>query len=347
MDGYTRRVSLSILTFASQDAERERVLVLLREHGWSTTSFQVLEPAFRYYWDGDGACVAYVDTGRAWVAASAPIAPAGKVAAAAARFVQAARSRGRRACFFAVEACSLCERPFATIQIGEQPVWQPEQWAAIVRATRSLREQLRRARNKGVTIRLLSPAEVTPMGTAREAIERLMATWLRSRPMPPMGFLVDLQPFLFPAERRYLVAEQGGELIGFLAAVPIFARKGWFLEDLLRDPRAPNGTSELLIDAAMRLAQEQGSERVTLGLAPLAGGVPGWLRLLRDWTPGLYNFHGVRAFKAKFRPQQWEPVFLAYPSQQGHAVLAIFDSLAAFAGGSVPRFGLKTLLHSP
>ena len=49
-----------------------RVLDLLRQHGWNATSFQVLEPGFEYWFDAD-ACVAYVDTGRAWVAAGAPI----------------------------------------------------------------------------------------------------------------------------------------------------------------------------------------------------------------------------------------------------------------------------------
>src|SRR5690606_21071121 len=54
---------------------RWRVLELLRRHGWNTTSFQVLERGFAYWFHPDlDACVAYVDTGRAWVAAGAPIA---------------------------------------------------------------------------------------------------------------------------------------------------------------------------------------------------------------------------------------------------------------------------------
>jgi len=41
---------------------------VLKRFGWNATSFQVLEPGFQYWFDGEDACVAYVDTGRAWVA---------------------------------------------------------------------------------------------------------------------------------------------------------------------------------------------------------------------------------------------------------------------------------------
>jgi phosphatidylglycerol lysyltransferase len=55
------------------DPERRRVLAVLRRHGWNATSFQVLEPGFQYWFADEDACVACVDTGRAWVAAGAPL----------------------------------------------------------------------------------------------------------------------------------------------------------------------------------------------------------------------------------------------------------------------------------
>jgi phosphatidylglycerol lysyltransferase len=164
--------------------------------------------------------------------------------------------------------------------------------------------------------------------------------------MAPMGFLVDVQPFDFASERRYFVAEREGAVVGFLAAVPIYARRGWLLEDFLRDPRAPNGTAELLIDAAMRALADEGSRYVTLGLAPLSGPVSGWLRAARRLSSPLYDFAGLRAFKAKLRPHRWEPVYLAYPSGASSHV-ALVDALAAFARGSFLRFGGATLLRGP
>src|SRR5439155_7927158 len=117
----------------------------------------------------------------------------------------------------------------------------------------------------------------------------------------------QLEPLTFVAERVVVVAERAGELVGLGSAVPVYARNRIFLEDLIRAPSAPNGTPELLVDAVMRAA---GAPEVTLGLAPLAGGVARWLRLAR-WAGGpLYDFEGLRAFKAKLKPHAWEPVYL-------------------------------------
>jgi phosphatidylglycerol lysyltransferase len=83
--------------------EREAVRTLVRGHGWNATSFQVLEPGYRYLFVGSDACVAYVDTGSAWVAAGSPLAALDRMAAVTAAFVGAARAAGRRACLFATE----------------------------------------------------------------------------------------------------------------------------------------------------------------------------------------------------------------------------------------------------
>src|SRR5690349_15882969 len=89
---------------APSPSEREHVLALLKRHGWNATSFQVLDADFQYWFDASGdACVAYVDTGRAWVVAGAPIAPEARMREVTARFEAAAKAAGRRICFFATE----------------------------------------------------------------------------------------------------------------------------------------------------------------------------------------------------------------------------------------------------
>ncbi len=330
----------------NQSTERERVLALLKTYGWNATSFQILEEGFHYWFDADDACVAYVDTGSAWVVAGAPVAAAPRIGEIAERFAEMAKAHGKRVCFFAAERRFSAVAPLASMQIGEQPVWDPREWDETVRRTPSLKEQLRRARAKGVVVRRVSAEEIVdPALPTRASIERLIVRWLRSRSMAPMGFLVDVQPFAFAAERKYFVAELGERVVGFLASVPVYARNGWFLEDLVRDADSPNGTSEALVDAALRHAAEEGSAYATLGLAPMAG-AEGWLRTIKQSTSALYDFHGVHAFKAKLRPTTWEPIYLAYPSASG-GNRALYDSLAAFARGSFARFGVQTLLRGP
>lgn len=323
--------------------QQARVLALLQRYGWNATSFQVLEPGLRYWFGGDDTCVAYVDTGKAFVVAGAPIADEASVRQTAERFAAFARRCRRRLRFFAVADRFLELAPFAALQIGEQPCWQPADWPAILKGSRSLREQLRRARAHGVTVRRLAATELE--GPVRAGVEELIARWLGTRRMAPMGFLVEVHPFSFAHERRYYVAEREGRILGFLAAVPIYARGGWFFEDLLRDPDAPNGTSELLVDAAMRDVAEAGAGYVTLGLAPLAG-VSGWLASMGRLTRGLYDFSGLAAFKAKLRPQAWEPIHLAYPRGE-HGVVALADTLGAFSRRGLLRFGVETLARVP
>lgn len=323
------------------------LLGLLKRHGFNATGFQVLEPGYEYFWFGADACVAYVDTGSAWVAAGAPIAATEALGTVAAAFVAAARAQGRRCCFFATEPRFATASPLASLCIGEQPVWDPARWPDILRDSRSLREQLRRVRAKGLTVRLVPPAELLdPHAPARSAIEALLARWLGARTMAPMGFLVQLSLFAHAAERRCLIAEVDGRLCGVLGMIPVYARQGWFCEDLLRDPAAPNGTVELLIDAAMRLCSQDGSHYLTLGLAPLSGSIARPLRAARQVGAGLYDFAGLRAFKAKLKPQEWVPIHLSYPETQ-NGLLMVVDVLVAFARGGLLRFGIQTLLRGP
>jgi phosphatidylglycerol lysyltransferase len=334
---------------ATHDAriERERAFSLIRRFGWNATSFQALEPGFRYFFDGVDACVAYVDTGAAWVAAGAPIAADQRLEEVATHFARAARAHRRRVVLFGTEQRFVTAATFDALQIGQQPVWNPTAWDSVLRRSRSLREQLRRARAKGVRIRQIAAEEIAqPQLPMRLALERLVERWLQSRHMSPMGFLVGVHLFEFLEERRIFVAETAAGPCAFVALVPVYARNGWLVEDLVRAPEAPNGTSELLVDAAMRVAAADGCEYVTLGLAPLAGDVQPWLRAARTLGRGLYDFSGVHAFKGRLGPSAWSPIYLSSP-RGGSSCLAVYDSLVAFSQGSLLRFGISTIARDP
>ena len=330
----------------STDPERSRVLRLLQAHGWNATSFQVLEPGFRYWFDGDDACVGYVDTGRAWVVAGAPIAPRERLRDVAESFAASASASGKRVAFFGTESRFQEAVGWHALRIGEQPNWAPEGWNATLEGSRSLREQLRRARAKGVNVRRLDPIELGPEHPTRARLDTLIARWLATHPMAPMGFLVQVHPYTFPEERRCFVAQLSDRLVGFLGVIPIYARGGWFFEDFLSDPTAPNGTVELLIDEGMRAAEANRIPYVTLGLVPLSGDVGARLRALRRLGTLLYDFNGLRAFKGRFKPRAWDPIYLSYPPGNS-SWAALRDTLTAFSRGGLLTFGVETLLRGP
>ena len=340
---------------------RAAVAALVRRYGWNATSFQVLEPGYGYFFthdatsDGD-ACVAYVDTGSAWVAGGAPLARDDRMAAVADAFIAAARAAGRRACLFATEERFTAQSRLRSLPIGEQAVWAPDDWPLALARSRRLREQLRRARAKGIRVREVDAGEAMKPGTpTRAAISALVERWLRSRELAPMGFLVQIDPLTLLPEHRLFLAElppasvrdeHDATLVALLSMAPIYARNGWSLQHLIRTADAPNGTTETLIDRAMRCAAGAQADLLTLGLAPLAGDLPAPLRLARRAGRALFDFEGLRAFKAKLRPARWDRVFLSFPREVGPA-RAVLDVLAAFARGGLLRFGLRTLMRGP
>jgi phosphatidylglycerol lysyltransferase len=330
-------------------------LDLVRRHGWNATSFQVMQPGFQYFFHGDDACVGYVDTGHGWVAAGAPLCEPQLLVPVARAFIAAARAHGRRACFFGTEERFAAHAALPSLLVGEQAVWEPSNWAATLEGAPRLREQLRRARAKGVRIRAATPAELTDRASPTVvAIQALVQRWRGRHEMAPMGFLVDVDPLALRDDHRVYLAELEGDgrgegttrLVGLLAAAPIFARRGWLVEVLVRAPGAPNGTTELLVDEAMRAAALGADALVTLGLAPLAGRVAPPLRWARSAGAVLFDFQGLHSFKSKLRPERWDPIYLSYPEGQGVAS-SVLDVLRAFARGGLLRFGLQTLLRGP
>jgi phosphatidylglycerol lysyltransferase len=323
-----------------------RALSLVERFGRTGTAFQVLSPGLSHWFDNDRGVVAYVDTGRSWVAAGEPVAASAEAIGVAERFVTAAHAVHRRASFFATEGNLASSPRFQRVQLGEQPVWDPQQWPAHVTAHRSLREQLRRARAKGIGIRAIDAETLRREPQLVTRLDALVRHWLAARPMPPMRFLAEVAPLDHLAHRRMFVAERANTVVGVLSLAPVPARNGWLFEHLLRDPQAPNGTAELLVDSAMRSLAGDGVQWATLGLAPLSGEVPSWMARVRSLSRPLFNFAGLAAFKRKLRPQHWEPMYLAYPVGSS-SVAALLDGLRAFAGGSLWRFGLRMVLRGP
>ncbi len=338
---------------------KDQALALLRRGGHHATSFQTLEDGYTYWFDPEAdAMVAYIEVASYRVVAGPPVAGPEDLGGACQRFSQASFAQGFRVLWFSVSEDflqALQNQPdmdWTSIPIGEQPEWDPENYTLKGKPRRSLRAQVNRAGNKGVVVHSVSPQELADQpGKLRAQIELVLERWLAARKMSAMRFMVDLQPFTYPSERRYYIAEQGDRAVGFLAAIPVYARKGWFFEDVIRIPDAPNGTAEAMIHAAMQDAHDQQDAYMTLGLAPLAGVEDGpgphrWLRWImkRCWLHlgVLYHFPGLHSFKTRFRPDRWNTQHLvATPGRMG--LREIHAVLLAFAGGGLVSFGIDSL----
>src|SRR5690606_33792566 len=107
--------------------------------------------------------------------------------------------------------------------------------------------------NKGVEVHEWPAAQAGADPRLRDCL----LDWLSTRGLPPLHFLVETRTLERLYDRRVFVALRPAELVGFLVASPIPARGGWLIEQIIRGSGAPNGTAELLIDAAVRGIAEE------------------------------------------------------------------------------------------
>lgn len=337
----------------SQDRELARALVLA--HGWNTTAYQVLNEGFHYWFSAErDAVVGYVPRPRIWVVGGAPACGLERLAAVCAEFESTAARAGVGVCYVGAQG-RIAERTlddpgFSATVIGTEPWWDPAGWEQSVLTHASLRAQLNRARNKGVEVRLAGPG--APPGPL---VEALLHRWLDAKGLPPLGFLTS--PWLLGdlEDRRLFVAERAARPDGFLVLTPIPARGGWLVEQIVRAPDAPNGTAELLVDAAFRWMHAQGARFASLGLAPLAGDhrpprpEPWWLRAGLGWLRlhgrRFYNFGGLYAFKAKLAPAGWDPVY-AIANRPRMTLGTLVGVGEAVVGDGLLRFGGRIVGHA-
>jgi phosphatidylglycerol lysyltransferase len=339
------------------DADNSRARALVLQHGWNATAYQILNPGIAHWFARAGdAVIGYVLRSGVRVVAGAPVCADERLRDVVAEFAAHARQSGDRVCYFGagerLERVLRSDGPCGTVGLGAQPSWDPRRWEGIVARRASLRAQLNRARNKGVAVERWSSdrAHNSP------ELARLLAEWLEGLGLPPLHFLIETDTIALTRDRRILVASRGERAVAYLVASPVPARRGWLIEQIVRGHAAPNGTSELLVDAAMRGLAQEGAEYVTLGLAPLSRqsrwadpAVPAWLRLVLRWLRAhgrrFYDFDGLDRFKTKFAPEAWEEI-VAIDDRAPFSMRALWAIAAAFGGGSPMTLGARTIARA-
>ena len=302
------------------DLQRVRELVL--QHGWNSTAYQILNPGISHWFATAGdAVIGYVERHGVRIVAGAPVCRKERLAEVVSEFERGSAKQGLRVCYFCAE--SRLEEHFrhsadhSKALLGAQPVWPSKQWPRVFERHASLKAQLNRARNKSVTV-----TEWSAERASRNAeLLRCLREWLETRSFPTLHFLVEPMTLDRLYDRRVFVAERQDNVIGFVVASPVPQRGGWLIEQIIRGRGAVNGVSELMIDTAIRALGDSGCDFVTLGLSPLSHRAdvkaepnPLWLRVLLGWVRAhgrrFYNFDGLDAFKTKFQPERWEPIFV-------------------------------------
>ncbi len=288
--------------------------------------------------DIDGAII-YGEFGRVWLAAGDPLAPLEDMPELARQFASFAKRKNRVVAFVpssAEFARTVVPRDYVAVKVGASPYFDLQTWNPRGDSAKKIRAGVNQARRAGVLVEAVTDGVDQSL---RTETARLCLEWLGARrSATTFGWLVALDPFLHSDYKKYFAARVDGRLVGFLAASPIPARRGWYLEDVLREPSAPTGTATLLVVEALAALKAEGVTLATLGTSPLSTDGPDdiptehrvvsrALEVASRRLAGFYNFEGLRRFKGKFVPSWWESEYVlgqrgvTIPPRVGHAIV--------------------------
>ncbi len=311
---------------------------MLKRYGHNTHSFLSLyDGVQRFEAPGIEGYIAYIRSKNLVLAAGDPIVSESNTSALVKAFLEHFKDKVRHIGFIPVSQKTtpvLTALNFDKIHIGCEPVFSLQD---LPKLSKNVKQAIHRATRKGL--------RVVPLSTKYEhEIRALSRRWAHAREIPPMGFLFQLCPLTLKTHKKYfLLVDQQDTLLAFLACSPIYARHGWYLEDLIRVHKSPNGATELLLHTALNELAAEGHDMASLALAPLAR-LPSAdkshplinrsLKLVYRHLSLIYHFQTLEYFKNKFNPPIWEEnSFCFYP--KGVSPSLVLDLVRAFTPGGI------------
>ncbi|HKE56542.1 MAG TPA: DUF2156 domain-containing protein [Pyrinomonadaceae bacterium] len=298
------------------------LLRLHQLHGYNAHSLVGIAPGIRLWSSREvEGSVAYNESGKVWLVPGDPLASSENLLQVVESFLRKARAERRIVAFMPTTqrlAKHSSRLGLRALRIGAAPYFDLATWAPRGDRAKKARAGVNQARRAGVSV-----AEVVEVDERliREAT-CLCKSWLNTRRSAVrFGWLFAVDLFQHKELKKYFTARDStGKLVGFLAASPIPAREGWYLEDILRRRDAPNGTTDLLVVEALESFKRAGAKLATLGTVLLATDgdqdvqvsplLSKGMRFVADCFSIFYNFEGVRRFKTKFAPSWWESEYV-------------------------------------
>ncbi|HZC08383.1 MAG TPA: phosphatidylglycerol lysyltransferase domain-containing protein [Ktedonobacterales bacterium] len=320
--------------------ERVQAIERIRQYATRATDYFATADEMNYFWSKSGeSFLSYRLLRGVALALGDPIGPAREHTALLRAFdAYARRQDWVAAVYLAGPACrqSASRIGMHAYKVGEEAVIETERFTTAGKAGAPVRHAMTRARKDGVTVRVWQGEQMP-----HEVFAGMLAVsqaWLNERGhTTQMGFSAGRFPADWSPDLLTIVAfDASGRVCAFQTWTPLFAGSGWALDVMRRAPSAPPGVTELLIAETIAGAKAQGSVRMSLGLAPLAGldasaheGAPCSASCDESPTPDraalsrlergvgflhqrrllLGDYSSLYHFKAKWRPI-WEPRYL-------------------------------------
>ena len=316
----------------------------LKRYGYHSQSYNILLKDKSYFFSSSGidGVIAYVVKANVAIAAADPICDPSNIHSFVTEFKVFCKERKLLCCFQSItERCKVIleELGFGMIKIGEEPIFDLEDFSLSGSRFRGLRKNINQAKKQGLSVVEYHPLLEREPEWEKD-MEELSAIWKKFKGSGEFSFLIGKPALNDPKERKYFLALLDNKVEAFVVCTPIYTRNGIYFDVIRRKEKTLNGMPQLLFTESFRILKEQGYTKATLGTAPLSyehTTDPGQsliiktaLRLAFNRLGYFHRFKPLYKFKRQFGPNSWEGRYLAFsPSRFNpvilYALLKVYD----------------------
>lgn len=300
----------------------ERSLRIHQATGSGTTPLMVASGDKSIFFFGERAFCAYRVVGAYLVVFSDPTVPQGEERDFLEALMARAQEMDRRLVFYQVAPSwlpLLHDHGFSLFKLGEEAIIDLHRFTLEGARWKHFRHAVNRVEaREGFSFTVVPQNEVAQhLGDLRAISD----VWLESMEAREKQFSIGSfsEGYLvrFPCA---LVLDLLGRPVAFANVLTGPGRKELSIDLMRHSRQAPEGVMDYLFARLLLWGEKEGYGTFNLGMAPLASvGESSGARLgerlahfLFRHGEGLYNFRGLRAYKAKFHPT-WVPRYMAYP----------------------------------
>jgi len=303
--------------------QRGRAISIVQEHGQTSLAHYTLLKDKSYFFSPSGrSMIAYVLKGNGAIALGDPIGPDDDCLEAIEGFHHFCRRNDWDPGFYQTgpEHLALYERiGFHAVKIGEEAIIDLRTFSLKGKDAQNLRTPMNKLKKLGHHIDFAQPP-LSP-GLMQE-LRSVRDEWLTLMQGSEKAFSVGWfdEDYIRNCEVA-VVRTEDGTISAFANVVPGY-RSNQITIDLMRHCKGMvNGTMDALFCTLFQHFKDRGFEGFNLGLSALSGvgGSTGstplerGIHYLYQHLNQFYNFKGLHAYKAKFKPR-WEPRYIVFPT---------------------------------
>lgn len=302
--------------------ERVRNILMNAENATAEASLALAGDKQFMFSDSGKSFIMYGVKGQNWLTMGEPVGLVSERKALMRKFCDLADHSGAWPGFYGIRADCLpdcIDLNLAVQKIGEKAVVPLKDLSFAGKKRAKLRQSRNRVTKAGCKFSLIYPEANSP---EMARLKEISDAWLAHHQGREKGFsLGRFDPDLL-ADSPIGVAWSEGEIIAFSNLWVTHDKQEVSLDLIRYMPDAVQGIMDYLLTEIMLWSSNEGYAYFSLGKAPLAGLdnhklAPLMTKLgamVYKYGDRIYGFEGLRRFKNKFDPE-WEPVYLAAPSQ--------------------------------